>query len=368
MDERLDTAGTLLPGHVAVGALTHAFPPALVDEAVQHTGRRELRKRRLPARITVYFTLGLWLWPGLSYGEVLRRVVTGLAWCGIPARVDAMPTSGSLAKARERLGPEPLRVMSRLVCEQQAAQRTDVRYAGLRVSRIEEDLVRALGTPANLSRHDSPAGCSGGASTAHVRLAAQLGPDGALQGASTVACCDEEASPGRDLLLRADPGSLLLMGPARVDRALSETVTANGSHLLWGLSEDTGFSVLDRLEDGTHIATASAPGQSGGPGTRFRLIGLSAAADPVDGPGTARRPICLATTLLDPQVWPAEELLRLYPLHWSDRTVLDTIAPWSAEAPLLRSQKPDGVDQELWALLCVYQALSCLRSPAPWAG
>ncbi|WP_219419727.1 transposase domain-containing protein, partial [Pseudonocardia nigra] len=44
-----------LPDRVSVGSLTKAFPPELVDRVVATTDTRELRRRLLPARLTVYF-------------------------------------------------------------------------------------------------------------------------------------------------------------------------------------------------------------------------------------------------------------------------------------------------------------------------
>jgi hypothetical protein len=45
---------------IALGVLTEAFPPELIDEAVEATGRREARRRRLPARVVVYATGCCW--------------------------------------------------------------------------------------------------------------------------------------------------------------------------------------------------------------------------------------------------------------------------------------------------------------------
>jgi hypothetical protein len=44
---------------VAIGALTQTYPPALVDEVLAQTGRREQRTRLLPARMVVYYC---WRW------------------------------------------------------------------------------------------------------------------------------------------------------------------------------------------------------------------------------------------------------------------------------------------------------------------
>src|ERR671927_27048 len=69
-----------LPDRVSVGALTRAFPPELVDRVVEATDTRELRRRLLPARLTVYFVLALWLFRGRNcgYGRVLGKLVDAL--------------------------------------------------------------------------------------------------------------------------------------------------------------------------------------------------------------------------------------------------------------------------------------------------
>ncbi|MET7860056.1 transposase domain-containing protein [Streptomyces sp. NPDC005318] len=46
-----------LPDRIAIGVLTRAFPPELVDEVVVGCGRVEQRQRLLPARVVVYFVL-----------------------------------------------------------------------------------------------------------------------------------------------------------------------------------------------------------------------------------------------------------------------------------------------------------------------
>src|SRR5258708_8370154 len=58
-----------LPDRISVGVLTRAFPPDLVDEVIEATGTRELRRRWLPARLMVYFVLALWLVRGRQCGD-----------------------------------------------------------------------------------------------------------------------------------------------------------------------------------------------------------------------------------------------------------------------------------------------------------
>ena len=48
-----------LSDHVALGVLTRTFPPGLVDAVLEDTGRIEQRSRLLPARLVVYYVMGL---------------------------------------------------------------------------------------------------------------------------------------------------------------------------------------------------------------------------------------------------------------------------------------------------------------------
>ena len=67
-----------LTDRIAVGVLTSMFPPGLVDEVLEATGRVEQRHRLLPARVVVYFVLGMCLWADVGYEEVARLLVGGL--------------------------------------------------------------------------------------------------------------------------------------------------------------------------------------------------------------------------------------------------------------------------------------------------
>src|SRR5919201_5874506 len=102
---------------IALGALTHTFPPELVDQVVQETGRAEQRRRLLPARVVVYFVLALALYGHAAYEEVMRCLVEGLGWAQQARRGRRswpwwhVPGAPALAEARVRLGPEPLKLL-----------------------------------------------------------------------------------------------------------------------------------------------------------------------------------------------------------------------------------------------------------------
>ena len=94
-----------------LGVLTRVFPPEVVDRVLAESGRVEVRHRLLPARVVVYYVLGLALFCTSSYEEVMRMLVDG-SFVGVGVAQEwRVPTKAALSQARARLGPEPLRVL-----------------------------------------------------------------------------------------------------------------------------------------------------------------------------------------------------------------------------------------------------------------
>ena len=88
--------GRLL-SRVGIGVLTWVVPPDLVDEAVGDGLAWEMRLRALPARLGVYFVLGLCLFSQLPYGQVLRENTTMIEMCrSLGFRVEPDPTERDL--------------------------------------------------------------------------------------------------------------------------------------------------------------------------------------------------------------------------------------------------------------------------------
>jgi hypothetical protein len=100
-----------LPDLIGVGVLTAAFPPELVDLAIDEWDAREERVRMLPARLMAYFAMALAVHFDSGYGEVWNKLLSGLSWARrYRQRVEAgvAPSTAALTKARQRLGFEPM--------------------------------------------------------------------------------------------------------------------------------------------------------------------------------------------------------------------------------------------------------------------
>ena len=100
---------------LGLGAVAEILPPRLVDEVIEECGGREVRRRALPARVTLYFVLALWFCPGAGYGEVLRVLFKQLK-AQIGAGRWRVPTVSAAVQARRRLGRAPLKALFRRLC------------------------------------------------------------------------------------------------------------------------------------------------------------------------------------------------------------------------------------------------------------
>ena len=62
----------------------------------------------------------------------------------------------------------------------------------------------------------------------------------------------------------------------------------------------------------------------------------------------------LLTTLLDADEHPAKTLIELYHERWEEELTIDELKTHQCERPMLRSQTPAGVVQEIYGLLIAH--------------
>ena len=91
-------------------------------------------------------------------------------------------------------------------------------------------------------------------------------------------------------------------------------------------------------------------------GVKVRVITASVTVTCHDGTryGDSYR---LATTLLDWRAYPADALIRLYHERWEHEIAYLALRHTLLHGRVLRSGDPAGLQQEMWALLALYQAL-----------
>jgi hypothetical protein len=127
-----------LPDRISIGVLARAFPARVLDEVIEASGAREVRYRRLPARLMMVFTLACWLFMRSGYGLVLSKLADAHALEGSGWGDWQMPSTGSITKAKARLGAEPFRrLFARSAGPVGSADTPGVFFAGLRVVTVD---------------------------------------------------------------------------------------------------------------------------------------------------------------------------------------------------------------------------------------
>jgi hypothetical protein len=376
-----------LPDRVTVGALTKAFPPDLVDRVIDAADARQERNRLLPARLMVYFVLALWLFRGRNcgYGEVLSKLVNavyhrgraqGLLATGTvdPAGwVDAgggrrwrPPHISNLSRARRRLGQDVIRLLFEQVAGPVGApQAPGVWVCGLRVVSIDgsssdlpdsKDNRRVFGGPGNDKRD--------GAFPQVRWLAAAESGTGSLIEATFGPYTVGEQTMALDLLPKFTAEMLVLADRQFLSYTLVRDTLATGAHILWRASASFALRPVKVLSEGTYLAQLHPARKSDGPPITVRVIEYTVHTTVLDDEGketTRSELFALVTDLLDVEEYPALDLARTYPMRWECETVIGHHkTDMGAGMPVLRSEHPEGVAQEMWALFAVYQALAQL--------
>ncbi|WP_200301147.1 IS4 family transposase [Streptomyces adelaidensis] len=341
-----------LTDDVSIGLLATVFPEEAVQAAVDEAGAREVRTRALPSKLMMYLAMALWLEPGKGYVRTLRGLLDGLQWSRGGWDGYRVPSDGAISLARYRLGEAPLRNLFDEVAAPVADERMpDAFWRGLRLMALD-------GTVFDLpsGRHNEAAfGVPAGGSRPQARLVA-LAECGtlALAGAAFDSIAVGERTLFERLLDRLAPGMLLLADRGFPSYDLYAAAARTGAELLWRVSASFTLPVTKRLSDGTYLSELR--GDKRAERVTVRAIEYSVADD--DGISEV---FCLITTLLDPDAAPALELARNYAERWSVGVLFKLVkVDLRTSGGVLRSRRPEGVRQELWALLCVYQALRTL--------
>lgn len=346
-------AGRFAPGHL--GELTQHLPFDMVDEALAQTRAVQARIRDLPSRVVIYLLLAACLFPEVGYPGVWRKLTAGLE--GIPA---AAPTASAVAQARRRVGVAPLRWLFDLLRGPAASPRGQrgTWWRGLLVCAIDGATLTVPDSSAMPSRLIKRAGNHGGTGYPQLRLLALVARGtrsliDAVFGPTTTG----ETTYTPALLRSLRPGMILLADRNFGAKDLLADIAATGAEVLVRLKNGRRMPVLARYRDGSYLSTLGA--------LRVRVIDAEITIHTRAGRHTGV--YRLATTLLDQHRYPATDLIRLYHQRWGIETAYLELKASILGGRVLRAHTPNGIEQEVYALLVTYQLLRTAMADATGA-
>ena len=350
-----------------LAALRVAIPHEKIDAALVATGRREKRRRRLPSDLVIALVIAMSLWAQNSLRQVFANLMDGW-WESQQTGQPCVPAKSALTKARQRVGPQPLLALFRLLARPVATPETipQAFLGGLRLMAIDGTALDIPDSPANARVFGRITAGRGTAAFPAVQVMSllELGTH-VLCDATLRPCRHNEAPVGRQLLRSVGPGMLLLWDRAFHSYEMVQQTLARGAHFLGRVPSPVRFAAEQVLADGSSLRTIHARQRKGlptPPPIRVRIIEYT--IDDPDRPHHGERQR-LMTSLLDWQAFPALTLATLYHERWEIETATDEMKTHqNARAVEIRSQRPREVVQEVYGLLIAHLAIRIMMACA----
>ena len=339
-------------------ALKRIIPRGKVTAALRHLGRERRFCPRVPDGFMIWFVVALGLFCKDCYRQIYRWLM--------PWKKGDVPGRSTLCEARQRLGVLPLLRLAREVVKLLAEPQTSgAFYGGMRKMTVDGFVVNLEDTPANQRAFDRPGNGRGAGAFPQARIM------GLMEAGTHVfwrwlirACRRGETGMVPALLRQLQSDMLLLWDRGMTSFELVQQVVKRQANLLAHWKSNRILPPVRRLSDGSYLAAIyrnDADRRAARNGLDVRVIEYTL-NDPLRGkPDQKHR---LLTTLLDEQKHPALTLVELYHVRWEEELGIDEFKTHEIERPVLRSQTPAGVVQEIYGLLLGHYVIRTLMYEA----
>lgn len=360
------STGARLADYLTVGFLAMNCPVDKVRAALQAHGVQSRRRRGLPHEVLVYFVMAMVLYANVAYEEVLRLVIEGLRQLlGDAAVTQATVSKGAISQARGKVGAAPLRQLyHEQVHPHGPVGMAGVWYRGLRLMALDGSALNMPDEQANTAHFGYPGASRGSSAFPQLRFVA-LAECGThtLCYANPGPCRSDERRLAEPLLERLDATMLVTADRNFYSYDFWQRGGANGAQLLFRVRRNLRLPREQPLPDGSYLSTLYANDQDRRhrrEGIRVRVIEYA-----LQGIVDAEPVYRLLTNWLDPEAAPARELATLYHCRWTIEQAFDEFKVHLAErAVVLRSKRPELVEQEFYALLLAHAAVRRLMTEA----
>ncbi|MBK8619622.1 MAG: IS4 family transposase, partial [Anaerolineales bacterium] len=277
-----------------------------------------------------------------------------------------IPGRSTLCEARKRLGNRPLLALfKRVVCLLGKPETPGAFYRGMRVMAADGFVLNIADTPANEKAFGRPKSGRGLAAFPQVRVLALCETGSHVIWRFLIkSIFRSEISMLSYLIGLLESDMLLLWDRGFFSYDSVSQVLARKAHLLIRLKSSNVFKPIKRLSDGSFLSKiyrCESDRRHDCNGITVRIIEYTFTDPNIAGSGQKHR---LLTTLLDPQLDPAKTLICLYHERWEEELTFDEIKTHQRERPVLRSQTPAGVIQEIYGLLLGHYVIRVLMHEA----
>ncbi|WP_373431719.1 transposase [Streptomyces achromogenes] len=259
----------------------------------------------------------------------------------------AWPSAKALRDLRRRVGAAPVRHLFDVVAGPLARPTTrGVRFGPFRTVSFDGcSSIKVPESDRNVDRFGPQS--RGGYPMVELMTLVETGTRaliGAVFGPTSVG----ETDYARRLLHHLRPDMLVLWDKGFDANAFLANVASTGAQFLGRIRANRRTPVLARLGDGSYLSVLGT--------LPVRIVEAEIIVTCKDGTsftGFYR----LVTTLTDARRYPAPALVALYHQRWEHESAYFALRNTLWQGRVLRSGDPLGVEQEMWAMLTLYQAL-----------
>jgi hypothetical protein len=359
---------------VSLTMLSQVYPKEVIERCVQESEpwSTKLRRVRLCTVVSlVFFVMALALWSRRNQCQVWQSLVGTLSDLH-PAEPKSTISDSGLWGRRKALGSQCLEALMRERC-QLLAQPTSMPsafYGRYRLMAIDGTLFNTPDTPANRAAFGGSSNQYGKGAYPQVRCVVLLECGSHAVVGLAISRYEESEVHGAHRLLELVGSNMLVLVDAGITSGgFLEHLRQRGAHGLGALEAGVWEHLPQarRLADGSVLAKV-APGRPRDakyPLRRAMWVRIISYRITDERLGEKDKVYRLVTTLLNPRLAPALELIALYHERWEVEWVFDEIKTHErAQRKVLRSKTPEGVRQELYGIYLAHYAVRVLMAQA----
>lgn len=323
-----------------------SIDPEWIDEALQATGAATVRTRRLPAEKVLWLIIGMALFTDRSIKNVAQHLQLAI-------NGKSSMASSALTQARQRLTSAPLQWLFQKIASVWGAC-SESKWRGLSLYGVDGSHQRVDDSIANHEHFGRPKGraTSGYPQMRYVALMNLT--TRMLKSVAVGAWRVGEVTLAKILWPQIPDHSLTIVDRGFLSYAIFFQILAGKTnrHFLCRAKSNTRYEIVHVLDDGSALIQLelSVALRKEHPEAPKRLTVRAIAYQHPGGKAGL-----LFTSLHNYELYPADEIVALYHKRWELELAFDEIKTHMLHRrEALRSKTVDGVYQEFWGIMLVY--------------
>ena len=324
-----------------------------VRKALKMGGTAKVRERKITVEDVMWLVIGISLYrnrPMVDVAHHLELVMPDKK--GRPGTL----SKGAIPQARKSLGVDPVRELFMITAEHWAKESGDrYRWRGLMVLGADGSTLRIPDSVENRSEFGLPPASRSTAGYPQVRVAVLM----VLRSHQWLAFDFADFKTGEGsvtwpLIRRVPERSLTILDRYYINHTQLWRLTKQGKQRHWLLRarKNLRWKVIKRLGAGDELVEMPMDRSLR---RKDRSLPKSFMARAVRYERKGFRPQTLVTSLLDNKAYPAQEIVALYHERWELELGYDELKTDVLEREeAIRSERPEGVRQELWGMAIAY--------------